>query len=87
MKGNIFSIELMIGTILIISLFTIFYSEQSNLENYSLNNLNLNTKGITYFYFGNNETTNFLKQNCDNFVFYNNDSNNFEEKIICEEIL
>lgn len=87
MRGNIFSIELLIGAVLILSLFTIFYSQENTISSVDFSNFNLNTKQINYLYFGQDETITFDNEMCEKIVVFDNDTNNFVEKNICEEIL
>lgn len=88
MKGNIFSIEILIIAILLISILGFVYTIPRQTINNNFSVINLESKAINLFYFGTSAENTPTTQNkiCKN-IFYYTDSNIINEKNICEEII
>lgn len=88
MKGNIFSIEALIISVLIISIISFAYTIPEAIPNKSFQIINLESNAINIFYFGEtpeNDSSLINNKFCKS-IFYYTDSNTISEKKICEEI-
>ena len=88
MKGNIFSIEALIISVLIISIISFAYTIPNDAPNNSFQVIKLESNAMNIFYFGDSiENDPILSNNkfCKS-IFYYTDSNTISEKKICEEI-
>jgi hypothetical protein len=87
MKGNIFSIEILISVVLVISIISIIYLQTPVETKNSFETIKLNSDKINIFYFGTNLTLINPNSNqiCGEIIYYT-DQNQIETKKVCEVV-
>ncbi len=87
MKGNIFSIEVLISVVLVISVIGVIYLEAPVETKSDFEIIKFNSNKINTFYFGTTPSTTPQQNNklCGEIAYYT-DQNQVSTKKICEEV-